>query len=381
MTVSKKLWMSEQTLAGDKAGIDSELVDLLYGSSFNIVFISLATSAFCAVIASRNNDTGFLILALSALVVGALRYANNLAYHGRKIQGSTKDWRRRHELASLLYAVVMSAIGAYPFAGGPVEGQVFSVALLISYCAGAINRLAVHPRLAICCTSLASLPAVVVLLLPNSTILEKLLGLLIFAMQFAGIQIIRGAYTITRDMLISRAELAALAGNDSLTGLANRFSLDIRLRRILLDLETKSDQAVAVHFIDLDHFKAANDTFGHRAGDAILMEVGERLRKLMPVDAFAARNGGDEFVVVQHGLTSKEAAAQLSHAIQIELSAPYIISDQPIIIGATVGVAISSDPSIPPQSLIVNADRALYEAKRKGRGTVEFHSPALDDAA
>jgi diguanylate cyclase (GGDEF)-like protein len=139
--------------------------------------------------------------------------------------------------------------------------------------------------------------------------------------------------------------------------------------------------AVAVHFIDLDHFKAANDTYGHAVGDAILVEVAQRLNELLPSDGIAARRGGDEFLVIQPNLAASLDAVRLAKRITASLSQPYTIMDVEVTIGASVGVAATDNTQETPQRLIVAADHALYEAKRKGRGIVEFSDVAIDQVA
>ncbi|TRL41527.1 GGDEF domain-containing protein [Rhizobium straminoryzae] len=354
-----------------EAPIKAELVDQLYASTFNVVFIGFAAAFFCGLVAFTSGDAVFAAFAVLALLIASLRFAIDRAYRRWRERRSVRVWERSHAAGSLLFSLLVAAIGGYTFLGGPTEAQLFSTVFLVSYCTGVLSRLAVRPRLAIACTQIAALPYIVVLLF-HPVLLHKLLGLFLLMMSLASIQLIQTTYRLTFEALITRAELAALAGSDALTGLANRFTVDRELQRLFMAQEVRPGQAVAVHFIDLDHFKAANDTFGHDAGDSILVEVGRRLRALLPPQALAARRGGDEFLVVQPRLSSSDEAERLARQIATGLQMPYLLQGQEVAIGASLGVAVTDDPTDTPQRLVAAADQALYEAKRKGRGSVEF---------
>jgi diguanylate cyclase len=354
-----------------EAPIRAELVELLFASTFNVVFIGFAAAFFCGLLARSDDYDVFATFAVLALVVAAIRFAVDRAYKHRRDKRSTSFWEIAHSIGSLMFAVLVGAIGAYTFRKGSQEAQLFSAVFLISYCTGIVTRLAVRPKLAIGCVSVAAVPYIVVLLL-HPVMLYKMLGVFLLIMSFGSLQLIRTSYLLTFDVLITRAELRALAGSDSLTGLANRFTIDRELQRLFLGQHVANGHAVAVHFIDLDHFKAANDTFGHAAGDLILVEVARRLTALLPAGAIAARRGGDEFLVIQPDLASSLEAVRLARRITASLSERYVVTGQDIRIGASVGVAVTDNPLETPQRVIVAADNAVYEAKRKGRGSVEF---------
>lgn len=361
----------DHTKIDREAPIRAELVDLLFASTFNVVFIGIAAAFFCGLLARSDSDDVFAAFAILALVVAGIRYAIDRVYKRHRERRSTLFWETAHSIGSLIFAMLVGAIGAYTFWKASHEAQLFSAVFLISYCTGIVTRLAVRPQLAIACVNIAALPYIVVLLL-HPVMLYKMLALFLLIMSFGSLQLIRTSYLLTFDVLITRAELRSLAGSDSLTGLANRFTIDRELQRLFLGQHIASGHAVAVHFIDLDHFKAANDTFGHAAGDHVLVEVARRLTAMLPIGAIAARRGGDEFLVVQPDLTSSLDAVRLARRITASLSEPYTVANLDIRIGASVGVAVTDNPLDTPQRLIAAADNALYEAKRTGRGSVEF---------
>jgi len=168
-----------------------------------------------------------------------------------------------------------------------------------------------------------------------------------------------------------------MAHHDSLTDLANRVLLNERLERALSRFQ--GEQMVAIHHLDLDQFKAVNDTFGHPAGDKLLKIVADRLRGLVRETDTIARMGGDEFVIVQAPLAEPAEATALAQQIIEWMSEPYDIDGHQAIVGASIGIAVSPGDGSIPDKLLRNADLALYRAKGDGRGTFRFFEPAMDE--
>ena len=138
-------------------------------------------------------------------------------------------------------------------------------------------------------------------------------------------------------------------------------------------------EMVAVHHLDLDQFKAVNDTFGHPCGDKLLRIVAERLRGLVGEADTIARMGGDEFVIVQATIADPADATSLAQAVIDALSEPYdIIDGQQAVIGVSIGISVGPGDGSSPDKLLRNADLALYRAKSDGRGTFRFFEPVMD---
>ena len=131
-------------------------------------------------------------------------------------------------------------------------------------------------------------------------------------------------------------------------------------------------QLSALLFVDLDQFKQVNDTLGHPCGDQLLCAVADRLREMLRPEDFVARFGGDEFVVFQQNIKSNEDAAGLARRIVEHLSERYKIDNHLVEIGASVGIAMTSPHGVSADTLLKNADMALYRAKADGRGTFCF---------
>jgi diguanylate cyclase (GGDEF)-like protein len=162
---------------------------------------------------------------------------------------------------------------------------------------------------------------------------------------------------------------------DDLTGLTKRNALLSHLSRAL-SIGTASS-LVAVHCLDLDRFKMVNDTLGHAVGDLLLKKVANRLTSACRKGDVVARLGGDEFVVLQHDVNDEEAAETLASRIVDLVGRTYVINGHTINIGASVGVAISSD-GVQARDLLRNGDLALYEAKKAGRGRYRIFESGMD---
>jgi diguanylate cyclase (GGDEF)-like protein len=176
----------------------------------------------------------------------------------------------------------------------------------------------------------------------------------------------------------AEVKIEHMAHHDALTDLANRALLNERLEQALSHF--RDGQMVAVHHLDLDQFKAVNDTFGHPAGDKLLKIVAERLRALVRETDTIARMGGDEFVIVQAPIADPAEATTLAQQIIAWISEPYDIDDgQQALVGTSIGIAVSPGDGDAPDKLLRNADLALYRAKGDGRGTFRFFEPAMNE--
>lgn len=175
------------------------------------------------------------------------------------------------------------------------------------------------------------------------------------------------------------AELDYLAHHDSLTGLANRLLLGRELARAVRDV-VRAGQRGALLFLDLDNFKNVNDGLGHGAGDELLCLVAARLRRRLRHHDILARTGGDEFVVLLEGIRDAQAAMATAQALIAELTEVFVLAGgQDIYIGTSVGICVFPDDGVTASQIIRNADAALFQAKRDGRGGVRFYTKALTD--
>ena len=180
-------------------------------------------------------------------------------------------------------------------------------------------------------------------------------------------------YMDITERYLAEAKIAHMARHDALTGLSNRILLNERMEDALSRGET-----VAVHLLDLDQFKAVNDTLGHPIGDKLLQLVAERLRTLTRDTDSIARMGGDEFAIIQAKIAGRAEAASLARRAIEAIREPYDIDGCQVMIGTSIGIAIAPSDGLSPAELLKNADLALYTAKTGGRSMLSFLEPDMN---
>lgn len=178
-----------------------------------------------------------------------------------------------------------------------------------------------------------------------------------------------------------QAQLQHNAEHDPLTDLPNRALFTTRVGQALGGRRA-GDPGTAVLFIDLDGFKAVNDSVGHQAGDELLVQAARRLQESVRASDTAARLGGDEFAALIVGDGTRDQAAreyqvhEIADRLRLRLSQPYRIGTGEVRVAASIGVAFA-EPSITPKDLMRNADLAMYRAKANGKGRVELYAPQM----
>ena len=191
--------------------------------------------------------------------------------------------------------------------------------------------------------------------------------------QFAGYR--GGARDVTAEYERKLAD-SRLADFDSLTGLANRHSIDRQLDATLAAFRG-AGRPCALMMLDLDKFKRVNDTLGHQAGDALLVQVAERLTGIVGRQGAVARLGGDEFQIMLPDRDDRGALGELAQKVIHILSQPYALDDKRAVIGTSVGIAVAPFDGDAREDLVRSADLALYTAKNGGRGQYRFYTSDL----
>jgi diguanylate cyclase (GGDEF)-like protein/PAS domain S-box-containing protein len=178
----------------------------------------------------------------------------------------------------------------------------------------------------------------------------------------------------------AEARIAHMAHHDGLTNLANRERFQERLQQAL-EQSQPGDKRVAVLCVDLDLFKNVNDSFGHPMGDRLLKTVADRLRLEVRGNHLAARLGGDEFAIVLTADVSPNETSDFAARVIKALSAPYDIDGTEVVVGASIGIALSPGDGDTSEELMRNADMALYRAKSDGGGVHRFFEREMDRQA
>lgn len=176
------------------------------------------------------------------------------------------------------------------------------------------------------------------------------------------------------EVLLQRNELERLATHDHLTGLPTLRLAEDRLQ-VACTSARRSNEKVALLFIDLDSFKGINDSYGHEAGDRVLKEVAKRLQASVRAEDTVARIGGDEFVVIFGGLVDASTSAQLAENLGAALARPMDVAGTARSIGASIGIALFPDHTGDVASMCRIADKAMYKVKKSGKGSFAFVDP------
>ncbi|MCB2094195.1 MAG: GGDEF domain-containing protein [Rhodobacteraceae bacterium] len=180
---------------------------------------------------------------------------------------------------------------------------------------------------------------------------------------------------LNRRLQAAQADAEERALTDALTGLANRRALDLALVRVIAAAR-RGDHPFALMHVDLDFFKAVNDTLGHAAGDLVLAHAAGVLHSVVRVSDVVARVGGDEFVLLFHGLVDQNEINAIAARIIDQLERPVDYNGRPCRISASIGVTLSGFyQDLDPDRLLSDADTALYASKRGGRRRCTIHDP------
>lgn len=182
----------------------------------------------------------------------------------------------------------------------------------------------------------------------------------------------RGTATDVTHEVEANARVHYLSHFDELTGLPNRFQMKEFLQGKLSEL-TVSEQALAIIMLDLDMFKPVNDLYGHPAGDEVLNEVSGRLRRCVDNSGLVARLGGDEFTILLPDIVSRESVEKLCRCIIADVNRPFIVQENEIFIGVSLGIALAPDDASNVTDLLRFSDIALYGAKNSGRNNWLFY--------
>ena len=184
-------------------------------------------------------------------------------------------------------------------------------------------------------------------------------------------EVVNSFNVLVKKLKTSEMQMEELAHNDALTGLPNRRSVMTRMPQ-MVSLAARQGGKLAVLFVDLDGFKQVNDSHGHKLGDISLQQVAKRLSEDVRQSDLVGRIGGDEFVLLLTDCQDQESVGTIAQKIILRLSQPYVAQGIEMRIGASIGIAIFPDHALDVDALMVIADAAMYEAKRRGGNGFHF---------
>ena len=341
------------------------------GMTLLSLFVGISSAMIGFGIASVRRERTVLIEAGGAIVglgVAAMHY---IGIAGFKVAGDI-EWSRTYVVGSLITAAVFGALVTNRIARpttrfGKVGAALPLVLAIVSTHFVGMAGMTIVPDAAI------SVPAEIL----SGGIMTSLVGAVMV------IILLLGASTYIIDMQSTVAAVARyrhLSLHDPLTHLANRAALNEHLPAMTRSLGGVTD-SVAVLCFDLDRFKEINDVHGHAAGDVVLRAIGERLTTVTGKGQFAARVGGDEFVVVMRDRIGRSEAPALAQRLLDEIERPVEWQGQSLCVGSSIGISSFPDRAQTIDDLLSQADVAMYRAKTTVGSSICFYDPSMDEAA
>ena len=365
-----------------------DLVATLFSMRAPIIGLGLLYALVGYTIYSQGHDVVIALLTCCAIALTGVRALLISAYFraggaSQSIAG-LKRWEQRYARATYLFALLLAGLSARSLTVHEPLIHMTTISLVFTFGAGIVSRTAGRPRICVISILLAVVPTVVALLYhawyeggmalhTELFVLQALLLAIVAAMSLGSV---RHLYRSSVEHLTTKHDLTHLARLDPLTGLANRLLLREAFQESMKS--TSGEEQLAVHYLDLDGFKAINDGYGHPAGDAVLREVSRRLEAMVRSGDTVSRLGGDEFLLIQAGVKHPGQAEMLARRIIKQLSEPYTIDGMELRISVSIGVAMAPEVGTDLEHLMACADAALYRSK--ARGKAQFHFCNANDA-
>ena len=349
-----------------------EVIAGLYGTTTPAILVGVCQAMVGAIITYETGDVATAILTGLGVVVAVARVLGIFAFRRRVAQKPLLDraeaviWERRYVAGSLVTALVLGVFAARSIVLGDAVCSVMAIGIGFGFGAGVVARLSLRPVAAFLDLVAVAAPAMVVTFM-QPDLRHVGLGFLIAMYVVASFEMVRLSFNASIGQITLKRQFEQLARSDPMTGVFNRSVLAADLPRMLAETAA----GVAVHAIDLDRFKEANDRFGHPVGDALLKQVAGRLQALAAAHDLLVRMGGDEFILVQRLVESPGEAETRAQRIVQSVSAPYHVTGFEIGLGVSLGVAVAPEDGRTAEALLSRSDKALYRAK-ENRGSYVF---------
>lgn len=359
-----------------------DFVDMLFSMRFPIFGLGAVFAGICVFVGLELDNRFLLVLAALGVVTTLLRLATIRAYQRASPIlrfDELRRWERRYAIGNLASAILLALLTVTAISGHNPLLDLVTVSLVFGFGAGIVSRTSVRPAVCVAGLLTATVPTIAALLLhglePGALPLHREIYLIeafiVAAIMGLSLQTVRHLYRTAVEHHTARHDMAKLARTDALTGLSNR----LLLRELFQDRAATAVRAgslVALHYLDLDGFKAINDRYGHPAGDALLAQVARRLEDIVRADDVVARLGGDEFIVLQAGIRDESEAELLARRVIREISKPYLVDAVSMSVSVSVGIATAPKLGVELERLLACADAALYRAKAGGKSRALF---------
>jgi diguanylate cyclase (GGDEF)-like protein len=348
----------------------------IIGFGFLYFFVS-------ALILLRWPDPAIFVMMLSAIAVTTVRVIVLDRYH--RAGGAAQPiaamalWERRYIGWSFAFASLLAGLNVRVLMVHEPLMLIGSISLVFTFGAGVVSRTSCRPRACIASLLIAVIPTAAAMLWHATTASEQrlhaeffvLFALLLLAVLVMSVESVKHLYNAAMEQLITKHDLAKLARYDALTGLPNRLMLRETFHAKLEEAKSTGTQ-LAIHYLDLDGFKAINDNHGHPVGDQLLREVARRLLTTIRTDDAAFRLGGDEFLLIQAGVNHRDEAELLARRVIKHLSEPYVFGGVAMRISVSIGIAPTVGLGSELDELVTCADAALYRSKARGKSQLQF---------
>lgn len=350
-----------------------EFVRGLFGTVISSALMSMVFALGVCLVIAATPDPVIIVVGGAGIAASVVRLA---AVGALKPEAFGEDFgpvrartlERRFAIAYFAFAACLGLFGARAFVLPSAEVHMLATCLLFGYCAGVAAGVGLRPGIALPSMAIAVGPTIIV---AASRLEPMYVGMSIITLVLlgAGCRSVLARYHHVTMEIGKRITYESLARSDALTQLPNRLALR---ESFDADFAPSADSAkFAVHYLDLDGFKPVNDRFGHPVGDALLVAVGRRIEGLLRDSDIAARLGGDEFAILQRGVQQPAEADLLVARLIQSLAQPYRLGGRDVQISTCVGTVIAHSRKTDLEQLLERADKALYVAKRRGRGSAE----------
>lgn len=360
----------------------AEIVATIYGTVIPVLFAGVGLALVGAIAVKQTEDTITAVLTTLGAALSVARTLSVFAYR-RRMTGTPLTraeaivWERRYASGSVIMASIIGLFAARSLMLGDAICLVMAIGVGFGFGAGVVSRLSLLPVIAMLDLAVIGCPIIVTSFLQQFDLPHVGLGVLLTIHMLGSIEVVRLNYKSTLNQMILKQQFEQMSRADPMTGLFNRSVLATDFARMVAE---RDKARVVVHAIDLDHFKAANDRFGHPVGDALLKQVAARLQSVAGQGDLIVRMGGDEFILAQRSVASRDEAEQMARRIFDGISAAYCVEGHDIVIGASIGVAMSPDDGGSVETLLSQSDKALYQAKIQ-RGGFVFAQDLADATA